>query len=109
MIEEVIKDIKSAEAQADEIVRAANAEGKRIVLDAEIEAEKQKKISLQESKTDLRKAVSSAEEEAAIKRKQIIAEGEKQAAEFSQSKENEIDAKATEILDVLLNKYGCKQ
>lgn len=109
MIEEVIKDIKAAEAQADEIVKEANAKGKRIVLDAEIEAEKQKKTSLQESKADLRAAVSTAEGEAAKERKKIIAEGEKQAAEFSQSKESEIDAKATEILDVLLDKYGCKQ
>lgn len=43
MIDDVLKEIREAEAQADEIVSEAQNKAKQIVQQAEIDAEKQKK------------------------------------------------------------------
>lgn len=43
MIDEVLKDIREAEAKAEQIAQDAYAEGKQIVLQAELDAQKQKK------------------------------------------------------------------
>ena len=46
MIDEVLKDIREAEAKAEQIAQDAYAEGKQIVLQAELDAQKQKKATL---------------------------------------------------------------
>lgn len=108
MIEEVLNEIKVAEERADELQKQAFQDGKQLVLNAELEAEKQRKDTVAGCKSDLRNAQSAAEAKAAVLRKEILAEGEKTATEFTKSKEKDIQGKSDEILDLLLKKYGCK-
>ncbi len=106
MIEEVLKDIRDAEQKADEIKKAAEAQSKTIVLEAEIEAEAQKKATVFECRADIKKAVAEAEKKAAERRASIIAEGEKAAADFTKEKQSEVVSKSDEILELLIKKYG---
>ena len=50
MIDDVLKEIREAEAQADEIVSEAQNKAKQIVQQAEIDAEKQKKATIKTQK-----------------------------------------------------------
>lgn len=107
MIEEVISEIKIAEAESESKLKDAYAEGKQIVLDAELKAEEQKKSTALACKADLRAAVAEAEKRADKEHGRLAADGEKAANDFAAKKDKEIDGKAEEILNLLLKKYGC--
>lgn len=61
MIDDVLKEIREAEAQADEIVSEAQNKAKQIVQQAEIDAEKQKKATVLQCRDDRRVALDKAE------------------------------------------------
>ncbi len=105
MIEEVLKEIKSAEETASEMQSKAFQEGKQIVLDAELKAEKERKETVLQCKADFRRAIAEAEETANARRTKIIENGEISAKEYVESKSAKIDEKADELVGVLLDKY----
>lgn len=105
MIEEVLNEIKSAEERASEMQSKAFQEGKKIVLDAELKAEKEKKETVLQCKADFRRAVAEAEKSAEARCNDIIKSGEISAEKFVESKKEIIDEKANELLGILLDKY----
>lgn len=106
MIEEVLNDIRQAEEKADAMIKNANAEGKQIVLQAEADAEKQKKITVTECKEDQRKAIQKAEEQARVKREHILKKGQEAADNLVDDKHAEIEAQSDKIVEMILAKYS---
>ena len=104
-IEEVINDIREAEARADDIVRESYQQGKDIVLSAEAEADRQKKDTLESCKQDRRLALQRADEEAAKKREVILKKGEKAAGDLIAAKKDQIEEQADRLVEILLEKY----
>ena len=105
MIDEVLKEIKICEDKADEMQRQAYLDGKKIVLDAETEAERQKKATIAECKQDIKEAQLKAEKKASERRAKVLADGEKKAQELIDSKHSEIHEVSDKIVNMLLEKY----
>ena len=105
MIEEVLKDIKAAEEKADAMIKDANAAGKQIVLQAEADAEKQKKQMVSGCKEDQRAAAQKAEKQAADKRAAILKKGQAEAEGLIEDKHAEIEEKSDKIVESILAKY----
>ena len=108
MIEEVLKDIRVAEEKADDMIKQANADGKQIVLQAEADAEKQKKLTVLGCKEDQRNAVQKAEGQAAEKRAAILKKGQAEAERLIDDKHAEIEAKSDALVEAILLKYKAK-
>ncbi len=106
MIEEVLVEIRKAEEKADAMVKDANAEGKQIVLQAEADAEKQKKETVTGCKEDTRKSVQKAEKQAADKREAILKKGQEEADRLVDDKHAAIESESDKIVEMLLAKYG---
>ena len=106
MIEEVLVEIREAEEKADAMVKDANAEGKQIVLQAEADADKQKKLTVSGCKDDTKKALQKAEKQAADKRDAILKKGQEQANRLIEDKHAEIDSQSDKIVEMLIAKYS---
>ena len=106
MIEEVLVGIREAEEKADAMVKDANAEGKQIVLQAEADADKQKKLTVSGCKDDTKKALQKAEKQAADKRDAILKKGQEQANRLIEDKHAEIESQSDKIVEMLLAKYS---
>ena len=106
MVEEVLNEIRQAEEKADAMIKDANAEGKQIVLQAEADADKQKKLTVTGCKDDARKAVQKAEEQARVKREQILKKGQEAADRLIDDKHAEIEAQSDKIVEMVLAKYS---
>lgn len=106
MVEEILVEIRKAEEQVDEMLKNANAEGKQIVLQAEADAEKQKKLTVSGCKEDARGAVQKAEKQAADKRETILKRGQEEANRLIDEKHAEIEAQSDKIVEMLLAKYN---
>ncbi|MBR4800470.1 MAG: hypothetical protein IK048_02190 [Clostridia bacterium] len=106
MVEEVLIEIRKAEEKADAMLKAANAQGKQIVLQAEADAEKQKKLTVSGCKEDQRNAVQRAEKQAADKREAILKKGREDAERLVDDKHAEIEAQSDKIVEMLLEKYN---
>ena len=106
MIEEVLNDIRKAEEKADAIWKEANVHGKQIVLQAEQDAEKQKKLTVAGCKDDQRKALQKAEQQAREKREAILKRGQEEANRLVDDKHAEIETQSDKIVGILLAKYG---
>lgn len=106
MIEEVLVEIREAEEKADAMVKDANAEGKQIVLQAEADADKQKKLMVSGCKDDTKKALQKAEKQAADKRDAILKKGQEQANRLIEDKHAEIESQSDKIVEMLLAKYS---
>ena len=106
MIEEVLVEIREAEEKADAMVKDANAEGKQIVLQAEADADKQKKLTVSGCKDDTKKALQKAEKQAADKRDAILTKGQEQANRLIEDKHAEIESQSDKIVEMLLAKYS---
>lgn len=109
MIDDVLKDIREAEAEAEQIQQDAYAEGKQIILQAELDAQKQKKATLSECKDDQRAALASAEKRANVKREEILKKGQKAAQKLIEDKNSDIEEQADKLVEVLIAKYVCEQ
>lgn len=105
MIDDVLKDIREAESKADEMQQEAFDKGKQIVLQAERDAQKQKKATLSECKDDQRKALAAAESRAEDKRNEILEKGQKAAEQLIEDKNSEISEQADRLVEILLAKY----
>lgn len=106
MIEEVLVEIREAEEKADAMVKDANAEGKQIVLQAEADADKQKKLTVSGCKDDTKKALQKAEKQAADKRDAILKKGQEQANRLIEDKHAEIESQSDKIVEMLIAKYS---
>ncbi|MDE6060222.1 MAG: hypothetical protein K2G31_01965 [Clostridia bacterium] len=105
MIETAIKEIKEAELKAEQMQKDAYQRGKEIVLEAEAEAERQKRQTVQACKVDRDNALNEARRKASEKSQAIIKEGEAQAQALVDEKKAVADAAAGKIVDMLLAKY----
>lgn len=108
MIDEVLNEIRQAEARADEIQKEAYQQGKDIVLNAEIEAERQRKMTLSECKADQKSAVAQAEAKAKEEREVILKKGAKAAEKLIEDNNSLIEECANKVLAMLIDKY-CQQ
>ncbi len=105
MIDEILKEIKECEEQAEQLQKEAYIQGKDIVLRAETEAERQKKATIAECKADLKEAQIKAEKKALERRTKILADGERDAAILVESKKAVIDAVSDKIVKMMIEKY----
>ena len=94
MIDDVLKEIREAEAKADEIVQQA-----------EIDDEKQKKATVLQCRDDRRVALDKAEKEAQKKRDEILKKGQKSADELVNEHNLVASEKANELAASLVEKY----
>lgn len=106
MVEEILVEIRKAEDKVEGMLKDANAEGKQIVLRAEADAEKQKKITVTECKDDQRKAVQRAEKQAEEKRAAILKKGQEAADRMVDDKHAEIEAQSDKIVEMIIAKYS---
>lgn len=105
MIDEVLREIKNCEENADQLQKDAYQKGKQIVLDAENAAEKQKKDMISECKQDIKNAQLKAEEEVQENRRKILLEGEKKAKQLIKDKNADMYEMSEKIVKKLLEKY----
>ncbi len=105
MIEAIISEVKEAEDKASEIILNANQKSKQMVLDAEINADLERKKVVAEVKEDFRKVVQKAEDKAQIEREKILADGKKNATEFYEEKKQLVNELANGLVDELLKKF----
>ena len=105
MIDDVLKEIREAEAQADEIVSEAQNKAKQIVQQAEIDAEKQKKATVLQCRDDRRVALDKAEASAQKRREDILKKGQKSADELVANHNLAASEKADELSRLLVEKY----
>lgn len=110
MIDDVLKDIREAEAKAEQMQQDAYADGKQIILQAELDAQKQKKATLRECKDDQKNAIAAAQQRADVKRGEILKKGQIGADKLIEDKNSDIEEQANKLVEVLLAKYcGEKQ
>ena len=105
MIDDVLKEIREAEAKADEIVRDAQNKAKQIAQEAEIAAEKQKKATVAGCRDDRRIALDKAEASAQKRREDILKKGQKSADELAMDHNLAASEKASELCNALVEKY----
>ena len=74
-------------------------------MQAETEAEKQKKMTAEQCKADMKAALAEAETKAAARRTVIIEEGEAAAKKLVASKKKQIEKAADELLAEFVGKY----
>ncbi len=108
MIETAIKEIREAELRAEQMQKDAYRQGKQIVLDAESDAEKQKKLTMQECKEQRKTALDEARRVADEKYAQILAKGEEDASKLIEEKQSAADGAAEGVVAALLAKYGVR-
>lgn len=105
MIDEVLNEIRNAESRADEMQKEAYKQGKEIVLSAELEAERQKKLTFAECKADQRAALAAAEARARDNREVILKRGRESAETLIENNNSAIEECADKIVAMLLEKY----
>ena len=129
---EAIKEIKKVELQADEMIKKAHEQSKKIISDATIEAderynsiiEEAKNVKLfigigkrvnnlkllykgyEEAKNVARGIVSNAEEAGRKEADVILSEGEKQCAEVSSLKGSKIDSAVNLVIERIVKTNG---
>lgn len=101
MIEEVIKDIRHAEDEADAISFKGVQDSKAIVLEAEMKAEKMRKDVVLECKEELKSVCAEAEIKAQKQRESIIGEGEI----FADSLQNNMKKQSEKIAEFICDSF----
>lgn len=105
MIESVLRDIRAAEETAAQMEKDSYNEGKRIVLDAENEANEQLKNTVAECKKDRKAAIAAAEKRALENRNEILRRGNEQAEKLAEQKNSAIEENADKLVSMILKKY----
>lgn len=103
MLEQIISEIKEAEAKADEMIGSALDEAKAIYLSAESEAEKIRKDAVARVKEERKKVVEFAEKEANDEYAAILSLGKKKSEELIASVSS--DAAVDFIKKKVLERY----
>lgn len=107
-LDAVILEIRAAEEQAEAIARDSYIAGKNIVLNAEAEADRQRKDAVEQCKQSRREALDAAGQRADKRRAAILAKGEAAAKKSIEEHRADVSAKADALVDVVLKKYGVK-
>lgn len=105
MIEEVIKDIRHAEDEADAISFKGVQDSKAIVLEAEMKAEKMRKDVVLECKEELKSVCAEAEIKAQKQRESIIGEGKIFADSLQNNMKKQSEKIAGFICDSFVKKF----
>lgn len=105
MIEEVIKDIRHAEDEADAISFKGVQDSKAIVLEAEMKAEKMRKDVVLECKEELKSVCAEAEIKAQKQRESIIGEGKIFADSLQNNMKKQSEKIAEFICDFFVKKF----
>ncbi len=105
MIESVLKDVREAESKADAMQKEAYQKGKEIVLNAETEAEAQKKSTVQECKADRAEALKQARRIAFERTQAILKSGQEAADTLADEKNSAIEDGADKIVAMLFDRY----
>lgn len=105
MIDEVLNEIREAEAKADQIQKDAYQQSKDIMVQAELEASKLKKQTVLDCKQHQKEAQAEAEEKANKERETILKKGQQKADKLVEDKNAAIETAADKIVDELLTKY----
>lgn len=105
MVDEVIKEIRLAEEKADQMQKDAYQQGKDIVLQSEIDAEKMKKDTILECKQMQRDAIDAANAKALNERAQIMKKGDAAADKLIDDNNAAIEETADNIVKLLIEKY----
>ncbi len=104
MLDNKIKEILQAEKQSEEMIKQASEEGKAMVTNAQIEAEKIRKDTVANAKVERAEVIKLATADAEVEFDKILAEGKEQAEKLSN---NVVVEKATEfIIKKVFEKYG---
>ncbi|CDE73116.1 unknown [Acidaminococcus sp. CAG:917] len=101
MIEEVIKDIRHAEDEADAISFKGVQDSKAIVLEAEMKAEKMRKDVVLECREELKSVCAEAEIKAQKQRESIIGEGKI----FADSLQNNMKKQSEKIAEFICDSF----
>ena len=105
MIDDVLNDIRQAEEKAERMQKQAYQRGKEIVLNAEAEAEAQKKATVAECKEDRARILQNARAKADEKTKAILKKGSEDAEYLIAEKAPVIEECADKVVAILLSKY----
>ena len=105
MIDEVLDEIRNAEAKADQKQKDAYQQGKDIVLQAEFDAAKLKKQTVLDCKQSQKDAALEAEKKANMAREAILKNGKQNSEKLVDDKNSAIEDAANKIVEELLAKY----
>jgi len=105
MIESVLKEVKEAEKRADELQKEAYKRGKELVLEAEAEAERQKKLTVSGCKAARQKALQEDRRIADERSQTFIKKGAESADAFVDDKNSAATDAADRVVEALLAKY----
>jgi len=106
MIDTVLKEIREAEAEAEQLEKDAYAKGRELVLNAEAEAERQKKITVLECKEDRKKAAAEARRRADEKAQLVLKKGAENALKLIDEKNSAVEDAANKVMNILFERYA---
>ena len=105
MIEDVLKEIREAEQRAEQLQKEAYQRGKELVLNAEAEAERQRKDTVRECKEDRKAALQRARVTSGDKAQAAFKKSVEQVANMTEDKSPEIEKAASKVVELLIEKY----
>lgn len=105
MIDSVLKDIRDAEEQAENMQRQAYQRGKDMILQAEAEATAQKRTTVAECKEERKSALQKARDAADERTQNMLKKGESDAEYFVQEMQGSLDGFADTVVKAVLDKY----
>lgn len=105
MIETVLKEVRDAENKAEQMQKDAYQRGKELVLNAEVEAETQRKSTVRECKEERTAALDEARRNAERKSQAYIKKGADSAAAMEIDRRAEVEACANKVAAMFIAKY----
>lgn len=106
MLEEVVKEIKTAEEECRVMQSDAQEKARKILRDADAECDEIAKNAALEIKNLLNAERAAAEKLAKENYDESMKRSEKEAADLRNKKATEIDAVSAEIVKRIISKYG---
>ena len=106
LIDEVLREVRSAEDKADQVYKEAVERGKNIVLAAETEADRLRRDTVTECKQMRKQMLEEAEQRAKAQREAILKKGAELADELTDSRNSMVEEAADAVVRMLLEKYS---
>lgn len=105
IIDDVMKDIRSAEENADMIIEEAKKQGKETVLEAQSDADRMRTENKQRIKELRRQTQLDSSRRAAEKRDALLKKGELAAKELVDNKNSAVEDAADAVVAMLIESY----
>lgn len=105
IIDDVMKDVRSSEENADIIIEEAKQRGKDCVLAAQTEADRLRAETKQRIKELKRQSRLDSEKSAAVKRDALMKKGEATAKELIDNKNSAVEEAADEVAAMFVQSY----